>query len=188
VSAGPNTASVTLDEYTSSVRIFDPLFAALNRERIRYVVVGGLATVLHGHARLTLDVDLVVDLEPAEARKAINALSELGLQPRAPVRAVDFADPKIREAWIRDKNMTVFSLWNPSEPMLVVDLFVESPIPFEQLWSRAEAVQIRGESVRIASIPDLIRMKEASGRPQDRADIEALREIARRRAEGEHER
>lgn len=168
--------------------IFDPLFAALNRENIRYVIVGGLATVLHGHARLTLDVDLVIDLEPAQARKAIGALTALGLRPRAPVSALEFADPQIRKAWREEKNMTVFSLWDPSSAMMIVDLFLESPVPFDQLWSRAETVQIRGEAVRIASIPDLIEMKERAGRPQDKADIEALSEIARRRAGGQHER
>lgn len=41
--------------------LFEPLFAALEEGDVRYVVVGGLATVLHGHARLTADVDLVID-------------------------------------------------------------------------------------------------------------------------------
>lgn len=175
--------------YTSRMAIFDPLFAALNRENVRYVIVGGLATVLHGHARLTLDVDLVIDLDPVAARRAISVLTRLGLRPRAPVSALEFAEPQIRQAWREAKNMRVFSLWDPANAMLIVDLFTESPIPFEQLWGRAETVQIRGEPVRIASIPDLIEMKETAGRAQDKADIEALREIARRRAGGgEHER
>jgi hypothetical protein len=42
--------------------IFAPLFDALNKANIRYVVVGGLATVLHGYVRLTVDIDLAVDL------------------------------------------------------------------------------------------------------------------------------
>jgi len=44
------------------VAIFAPVFEALNGARVRYVVVGGVAVVLHGHARLTTDLDLVVDL------------------------------------------------------------------------------------------------------------------------------
>ena len=46
--------------------LFEPVFAALEMARARYVVVGGLATVLHGFARLTDDIDLVVDLDPSE--------------------------------------------------------------------------------------------------------------------------
>ena len=58
-----------------------------------------------------------------------------------------------------------------------VDLFVDEPIPFEALWERSEEVALEQVSVRIASIPDLIRMKELAGRPLDRGDILELRAI-----------
>lgn len=53
--------------------VYLPLFKALNEAHVQYVVVGGLATVLHGYARMTADVDLVVNLEPAETKKALKA-------------------------------------------------------------------------------------------------------------------
>ncbi len=59
---------------------------------VRYVVVGGLATVLHGYARLTADIDLMVDLEPEELRKSIDALAGYGMVPRLPVDPYGFAD------------------------------------------------------------------------------------------------
>ena len=46
--------------------LYLPLFKALNDANVNYVVVGGLATVLHGYAGLTMDVDLVVSLTPAD--------------------------------------------------------------------------------------------------------------------------
>jgi hypothetical protein len=49
--------------------LYVPVFEALNHMQVRYVVVGGLAAVLHGYARLTADIDLMVDLEPEEAKK-----------------------------------------------------------------------------------------------------------------------
>lgn len=73
---------------------------------------------------------------------------------------------------------------DPSNPMRAVDLFVEAPAPFEDLWARAETVTLTGASVRIASIPDLIQMKRAAGRPQDLINIDALERIERRRGEG----
>jgi hypothetical protein len=91
------------------VSLFEPLFEALNQAGVRYVVVGGLATVLHGFARLTADVDLSVDLDPAEALKAIDTLLGLGLQPRVPVEARRFADPEVRRAWIEEEGMQVFT-------------------------------------------------------------------------------
>ena len=157
--------------------LFEPLFKALNDAGVRYVVVGGLAVVLHGHARLTVDVDLVVDLDEGQALRAIDALVRLGLRPRVPVNPRDFADRSIREAWIRERGMQVFSMFDPSNPMLVVDLFVDHPVPFEELWSRSQELELRDTIVRVASIPDLIRLKRLAGRPQDLADIEQLEAI-----------
>lgn len=145
------------------------------------MVVGGFATVLHGHARLTADIDLVVDLVPDEARKAVETLIRLGFRPRAPVETLAFADPAVRQQWVQEKGMRVFSLWNPANPMLEVDLFAEHLIDFEELWSRAEIVELTQAVVRIASIPDLIHLKRLAGRPQDLADIEALEIILHRR-------
>ncbi len=145
------------------------------------MVVGGFATVLHGHARLTADIDLVVDLVPDEARKAVETLTSLGFRPRAPVEPLAFADPAVRQQWVREKGMRVFSLWNPANPMLEVDLFAEHPVDFEELWNRAEIIKLTQTEVRIASIRDLIRLKRLAGRPQDLADIEALENILRRR-------
>ncbi len=161
--------------------VFEPIFMALNAADVRYVVVGGLAVVLHGHARLTVDVDLIVDLSPPEAVKAIDVLAELGMKPRLPVDARDFANTATREAWVRERGMRVFSMLDPGNPMRVVDLFAEHPIPFEELWARSVEVDLEVTSVRVASIPDLIRLKRLAGRPQDRDDIESLEAIQRLR-------
>lgn len=166
-----------------AVSLFEPLFDALNSAQVRYVVVGGLATVLHGHARLTADVDLVIDLSPEGARRAIETLTALGFRPRAPVEALGFVDPAIRRQWVVDKGMRVFAMWDPANPMREVDLFAEHPVDFEGLWERSEVIELSQTVVRVASIPDLIRLKRLAGRPQDLADIEAL-EIILRRKEG----
>lgn len=161
--------------------IFEPLFVALNDVGVRYVVVGGLAVVLHGHARLTADVDLVVDLADEQASRAIETLVRSGFRPRIPVNALDFANRSIREAWIRERGMQVFSMFDPANPLRSVDLFVDHPIPFEELWARSETLALRDTTVRVASIPDLIRLKRLAGRPEDRADIEQLEAILTRR-------
>ena len=163
--------------------LFEPLFDALNAAGVRYVIVGGLATVLHGHARLTADVDLVIDLAPGAARRAIEVLTRFGLRARAPVDPMAFADAAVRQDWVDQKGMRVFSLYDPSNPMLEVDLFAEHPIDFEELWLRSETITLARISVRIASLGDLIRLKRLAARPQDLADIEALELILRRRGD-----
>ena len=91
--------------------------------------------------------------------------------------AADFADPDVRESWGEERGMTVFSMWDPGDPLRSVDLFVREPIDFEEMWNRAEVVSVGDASPRVASIPDLIRLKRLSGRTQDLADVEALERI-----------
>jgi hypothetical protein len=164
------------------VPLFEPIFDALNGAQVRYVVVGGLATVLHGFARLTADVDLVVDLAPDAAARAIDALVAQGFRPRVPVDAREFADASVRRRWIEEKGMQVFTLIDPANPMRSVDLFVDEPVPFEQLWARADVVELASVTVRVAAIADLIQMKRRAARAQDLIDIEALQRIVERKA------
>lgn len=164
---------------------YEPVIRALNDADVRYVVVGGVAVVLHGYARLTVDLDLAVDLDPPEAARAVDTLLGLDLHPTAPVDPSGFSDKATRERWTRDKHMEVFSLSDPADSLRQVDLFVRNPIPFGELWAHSVLVPL-GETVsaRIAAIPDLIRMKEAVRRPQDIADIAALRIIEQEHPHG----
>jgi hypothetical protein len=160
--------------------IIEPVFEALNEAGARYVVVGGLAIVLHGHARLTADIDLALDLSEAEALKAVRAMAGIGLVPRVPVELEDLASPEKRAEWRAQHGALVLSLWDPHNAMRAVDIFLENPVPFEELWARAELKALRHTFVRIAGIDDLIRLKRLAGRPHDLQDIEALEEIRRR--------
>jgi len=154
--------------------LFEPVFEALEKSGARCVVVGGVAVVLHGYARMTADLDLVVDWDAPSAARALEALAGLGLKPRAPVDAKGLLDPKTRKTWREEKGMMAFSFIDPKNPLFAVDLFVEPPLPFESLWTRSRSVSLGKTSVRIAAIEDLISLKKKSGRPQDLADVEAL--------------
>lgn len=85
----------------------ESLFRELNERGGRYVVVGGLAVVLHGHLRATGDVDLVIDLARDQVDRTLDALEGAGFRPYVPVPASDFADPAKRAAWVREKGMLV---------------------------------------------------------------------------------
>ena len=67
------------------------IIGALNFAGVRYLVVGGLAVAAHGYGRLTIDIDLVVQLAKANVLSALDALESLGYSPVAPVTAKDFA-------------------------------------------------------------------------------------------------
>jgi hypothetical protein len=154
---------------------FIGLFAILAAARVRFVLVGGLALVLHGLDRLTADVDLVIDLSAESARAAVQALTAAGYRPLAPVDPLALADPAQRLEWQSVRNMQVFSFWDSSNARPTVDVMLEPQIPFEDPWAEATLVNIGGHEIRIASIEHLIVMKEAAGRAQDLADLERLR-------------
>ena len=130
---------------------------------------------------MTGDVDLALDLRPAELRKAIATFTALGLRPRLPVRAEDFADPVVRAGWVRDRHMQVFTFLDPANPMLLVDCFAEDLLRFEDLWARAEMLRVGPIAVRVSSNADLIALKRLASRPQDLQDIAELENIQKRR-------
>lgn len=150
------------------------VLAALNADGVRYLVVGGVAVVLHGHLRTTADLDLVVELAPENARRAIAALARLGFRPRAPVPAEQFADAAVRQAWIDEKDLTVFSLWSDDLPEVEVDLFVKEPFDFGAAYARAVRVPLDTTTVTVVSLADLVALKRAAGRPVDLEDVAAL--------------
>jgi len=150
---------------------------SFNEQDVSYVIVGGLACVLHGHARLTVDVDFIVRLDTDNALKAVNALIGLGYRSRAPVEPKEFADPKRREAWIREKGMTVLSFYNPGDPVVAVDLFVDYPVAYDLLLKRSEMKDLGGVQARVCSLDDLIAMKRRVGRPRDLEDVRILETI-----------
>ncbi|MBI4524492.1 MAG: hypothetical protein HY695_11860 [Deltaproteobacteria bacterium] len=113
------------------------ILGALKRHDARYLIAGGLAVAAHGYGRLTIDVDLVVQLETANVLRALEALGSLGYRPVAPVPVEQFADPAIREAWIREKNRVVFGLHNPQHPDTPIDIFATEPFDFEEEFERA---------------------------------------------------
>ena len=162
----------------------DLVFQALQAGGVRYLVVGGVAVVLHGHPRFTADLDLVVALEAANARAAVAALAGLGYRPRPPVDAALFADAAARQGWIAEKDLIVLSLWSPEHPATEVDLFVREPFPFEEASARATVIDLGGVHVPVASIEDLVAMKRAVGRPKDLEDARQLEAIAAERRRG----
>ena len=163
--------------------VYEPIFKILNAAGVRYVVVGGVATLLHGYARLTADVDLAVDLAPQEALKIIRALTGKGFRPQVPVSAETFADSAVREEWHQERHMRAFSLVDSTNPMRVVDLLLKPEVPFEELLARSQERLVGETRVRVASLDDLITLKRSAGRPQDLADIKELEAIRRQKGD-----
>jgi hypothetical protein len=134
---------------------------------VDFVVIGGLAVVLHAMPRFTKDLDICYSTD-SDNLDALGAVL-VGLDAR--LRGVEEV-PFVADSRTLRRTQ-ILCLTTPEGN---IDLLVRpkgSPA-YETLRERAEIMDLAGCQVRIASIADLIAMKRAAGRPQDLADIESL--------------
>jgi len=162
---------------------YEKVFQALQKSNIRYVVAGGVALVLHGVVRLTADLDLIVDLEPENLSRFVEAMTELGYRPRNPVNAADFLSPAIRDGWKREKGMEVFSFVDQAQPMTMIDVFVEEKIPYREIMLEIVHMTAKGITIPVISLRHLKRLKRLANRPQDLADVEIIEELEKKEGE-----
>ena len=156
---------------------YKKIFKKLNEAGIDYLVVGGLAVNFHGIPRMTYDLDLMLLLEPENILKMVEQLTQWGYRPRAPVDPRDLADAPKRGSWVAEKGMKAFSFANLSSPIGEIDLVIETPIPYEQLKSRAIFINVEKVEIPVIALDDLIRVKKESGRQQDLRDLDNLEKI-----------
>lgn len=145
------------------------IFETLNAHGVEYVVVGGVAVQVHGHVRMTNDVDLIPAPTPANLRRLAAALGELDAR---------VLNPGSEDTGIDARTLPRAELLQLSTRHGDIDVLNEAPGagPFEALRERALVVAPGGHPIPIAGRDDLIRMKRAAGRPRDLADIAALTE------------
>lgn len=146
---------------------------SLQAAEIEFLIAGGLAVIAHGHTRVTHDLDLVIALNPENTTRTITTLTQLGFTPRLPVVAESFCDPEIRQSWISEKGLQVFSLINEQLEGFVIDLFAEEPFDFKEEHSKAAFIELPGidGALPFVSKSTLLKMKESAGRSIDLDDI-----------------
>lgn len=148
------------------------------KDQIRYLIVGGMAVIVHGYGRLTHDIDLVIQLTPDNVLKAFEALARCGFRPNIPITPPQFADKALRESWIRDKHMIVLNMFSEKDPRARADVFVYEPFDFDQAYEEKKIEKLSdGTNVYVIDIVRLIQMKKLAGRPQDLVDIDYLEKL-----------
>ncbi len=156
---------------------YEDVLVALQRRGVRFVIVGGTATVLRGVPRMTADLDIVVDLSASNVSGLVVALTELGYRARPPVDPHLLADPATRAAWLADKGMMAFSFWHPERLLDAVDILYAGRLSYAELAKTADTIRVGELCLPVASSEDLITMKRDTGRPQDEADVDALQRL-----------
>jgi predicted nucleotidyltransferase len=159
---------------------YEDIFKALESSRVKYLVIGGVAVNLYGVQRATGDIDLMLAMDKDNLLKFAAISKELGLVPKAPVKAEELADPAKLKAWRDEKNMRVFSFVHPDYSYIMIDIMTDNYISFEEAYKKRNILPAWGIHVSCVSLDDLIKLKEISGREQDLSDIEALRKYGKR--------
>ena len=157
---------------------FQSVMEGLQRHEVRFLLVGGMAVVAHGYGRMTYDIDLVIQLTPANIRRTFEALARLDYRPRIPVTADDFSEARNREQWAREKGMIVLNFFSSDQAPCTIALFIREPFPFDETFAKAIPSAVNGVPFRYVDLDTLIQMKRTAGRPVDLEDVRHLEQIA----------
>lgn len=150
------------------------LVHGLRDARIRIIIAGGVAGAVHGSRRVTDDLDILYDTEPANQR----ALAELLSGWHAYPRAVELGLPFIMDAQTL-RNAEVLTL-TTDRGLLDVFRRMKGVGSFSDALPHCTTVHLAGGEVLALSLAQLIAAKRAAGRPKDREqliELEALREL-----------
>jgi len=143
---------------------FKELLSTLNEHKAKYLIIGGYAVGFHAEPRATKDIDILIGTDAKNAKAIYAALASFG----APVENITPVD-------LVEKN----SFFRMGSPPWMVDIIPQvKGIDFNKAWSRRVKIPIdkdAGLSAWVISRDDLIASKLATGRPQDIADVAALR-------------
>lgn len=145
--------------------------AALAAAGVRYAIVGGYAVALHGAVRGTVDVDVIIAWDSRSLATAEKALQSLGLVSRLPITASEVF--RFRDEYVRNRNLIAWNFYNPKDLSEQLDIVITADLK----GKKVSTVKTPDGPLRVLSLPDLIAMKRASGRPQDLEDVAALERL-----------
>jgi hypothetical protein len=153
------------------------LFNALDRHKVDYLLIGGLAVSLYGVERATMDVDITVAMTQNNLAHLIDAARELKLAPVLPVPLESLNDLELLRQWHSERNLEAFALRTPDLAGVTVDVLLFPPVEFSGMAQRATVFKVANTAICVVAIDDLIALKQAVGRPIDLSDIEHLQRI-----------
>jgi hypothetical protein len=135
------------------------IFRCLEKHKVKYLVIGGIAAALHGVPRATFDLDMLIEATAENAKRLLDALTEAGLGTAGLITPQN----------LLKKEITVFEDW------IRIDVQTRTPgLKFEKAWDRREIMDYQGQRMWVLSRSDLISSKKAAGRKIDLEDVKSL--------------
>jgi hypothetical protein len=155
----------------------DEILEVLERHRVHYVVIGGLAAELRGSPYVTRDVDVTPARSRANFKKLAAALRELDAKLRVPDMTEPLVVPLDEQSFEQGTTWTYVT----KHGYLDVALLPDGTRGYEDLRRGATKEQVTDTvTVFVAALADVIRSKEAAGREKDRAVLPILRQVLER--------
>jgi hypothetical protein len=155
---------------------FREILEVLNRHRVEYIVVGGVAAVIHGAPITTFDLDTLVRVDQGNAQRLLQALTELDARYREHRTLLQPTQDDI----LAGGHMLLMTRAGP----LDVLGFIGDGQRYEDLKPASSEVDMNFGMLRVLNLNELIRQKKAMDRPKDRAVADLLEEVLRSRKEG----
>lgn len=160
---------------------YELVFKTLNKNKVKYLIAGGMAVNLHGIPRFTKDLDILIDQSLENLNALAITLKKLNFKPKAPVNIEAFLNPANWKRWNKEKGMRALNFYNPKNPYEEIDLLIYTSLTYEKARKRKKSINVGSMKLNVVSLQDLIKMKQAAGREQDRADIESIRKVIKAR-------
>ncbi len=161
--------------------IYEAILKEFQKQKVKYVLVGGIAANLLGARRTTSDLDILVEMSDLNLAKVVNILKKQRYHVKQPVDPIGIADKKTRDNWINNKHMKTFNFYKDND-FRQVDIIIDSPVSYEQAKEDAILINAGDIKLKVISINKLIKMKRKAGREIDKLDIKELM-IAKRSME-----
>jgi len=166
---------------------FDPerMLSVLAGEGVHFVLIGGMAAILHGDVGVTVDLDVVPERDSANLERLARALRALGARIRTEGEPQGLAFDCSAQYFA---NLSADSMVNMTTEAgdLDVTFRPSGTQGFPDL--RRDAIEIEAADhlhILVASLADIIRSKEAAGREKDRVALPRLRRLLDRLSESE---
>lgn len=160
--------------------IYEDVIRAFQQQKVRYVLVGGIAVNLLGSLRSTADMDILLEMSDENLATAVKILKKTGYRVKQPVDPLGLADKTTREYWIKKKHMKAFNFYK-EDGLSEVDIIINTPVTFEEAQKGLLRVKSGNLTIPVISIDNLIMMKKNTGRNIDKLDIEELKKIKKLR-------
>lgn len=161
--------------------IYEDILREFQKQKVKYVVVGGIAVNLLGSLRSTADIDILAEMTDVNLKKIVRILQLKGYRAKQPVDPMRLADKKIRQEWIGKKHMKAFNFYKKNS-LNELDIIIDSPVTFEKAVKTCRRIKCGKIIIPVISVDNLIKMKIISSRPLDKIDLEMLRVIKKMRS------